>query len=309
MSVGRWPRLLVGPALPTRRSWLAWQAADVSDFPPLGGYGEFNRSTGGPFSWGEGARSTVAYGVDVLPDLVRGLRELPALARSGMPRKAEARAAVLGCVYRLTSPEVIEALLPIESCVIVDRQQRQREPLEHLHREGMPLSTLHFSELQWVATPEADGSAPTVGPYSGQPDPVVIGPVRAAGWLTGPKVRSRPLVHVKMLVAGRTWVWENEFGQEDFLFTPLRTWMGSANWTSFAPLHLEIGLWSDDKALLARNQAFLLGAVRFSQPLDSTTAGPEPELVDVTFDEAAMAEAYWESRGGGAWLDDDEDDE
>lgn len=284
-------------------------AARVSDLhlPPLGGYSEFRRSTGGPFPWGDGGRSSVAYGVDVLPDLVQGLRELPSLASAGMPPKAEATPAVLGCVYRLTSPDVIDALLPLESCVIVDRQQRQREPLERLHAGGRSLSSLHFRELDLVTQPEADGSAPVLGPYSGRPKPVELGPVRAAGWSTGPRKQSLPLVHVKMLVAGRTWIWENDFGVEDFLFTPLRTWMGSANWTSFAPFHLEFGLWSDDTALLERNLAFLLGAVRFSQPLNSTTAAPEPELVDADFDDVAMAEAYWDSRGQYEEIDADDD--
>lgn len=30
--------------------------------------------------------------------------------------------------------------------------------------------------------------------------------------------------------------------------------------------------------------------LRFSQPLDSTTSGPEPELVDADWDNAAVAE-------------------
>lgn len=277
----------------------------MTDFPALGGYSEFHRSTGGPFPWGEGGRSSVAYGVDVLPDLVRGLRDLPALARAGMPGKAEVRPAVLGCVYRLTSADVVDALLPLDTCVVVDRQQKQRAELDRLQAEGRSLSSLHFSALEMVALPGADGSAPVLGPYSGRPEPVELGPVRAAGWSSSPRGQSRPLVHVKMLIAGRTWVWENDFGSEEFHFTPLRTWMGSANWTAFAPFHLEFGLWSDDAELLRRNFNFLLGAIRFSQPLHSTTAGPEPELVDVELDEQAMAEAWWEQRGY-AGEDDDE---
>jgi hypothetical protein len=41
---------------------------------------------------------------------------------------------------------------------------------------------------------------------------------------------------------------------------------------------------------MARNTAFLLDLVRFSQPLDSATAGPEPDLVAADWDDAAFAE-------------------
>jgi hypothetical protein len=285
----------------------ATRRAPVSgQHPPLGGYPEFARSSGGPFPWGEGDRSRVAYGVDVLPDLVAGLRELPALAAEGLPRKAEPRAGVVGCVYRLTSSEVIDALIPIESCIVVDRQQTSREPLERLHRDGTALTTLFLPGFDEVTLPLPDGSAPVIVPGQPMPDPVELGPVRAAGWAaTGRGGGSRPLVHVKMLVAGRSWVWQDDFGYERWHFTALRTWMGSANWTSFAPSHLEFGIWSDDPELLNRNQGFLLDMLRFSQPLDSTTAGPEPELVDANWDDAAFAE--YAAEMGPLELDQDED--
>jgi hypothetical protein len=230
----------------------------------------------------------VTYGAGVLPDLIDGLWELPALAAEAMPSKAEVRPAVIGCVYRLTSPEVISALLPLDCCIVVDRQQRAREPLERLHRDGEGLSSMYFRGFQDVSVPDADGRVPVIGPGSPMPDPLALGPVRAAGWTEAR--RSRPLVHVKMLLAGRTWVWEDDWGQEQFHFTPLRTWLGSAIWTSLAPSHLEFGLWSDDPKLMAANQRFLLDVVRFSQPLESVTDGPEPELVDADWDNEAFAE-------------------
>lgn len=264
----------------------------MPDYPPLGSYSQFSRSTGGPFPWGEGGRSSVAYGINVVPDLVAGVRGLPALAREGMPRKAESRAAVLGCVYVLTSPEVVDALLPIESCVIVDRQQTSRDELARLHENGRSLSTLHLPGFDDIRLPNPDGSAPVIGPGTPMLDPVALGPVRAAGWSPGGRRETRPLVHAKMLVGGRTWVWEDDFGVERFHFKPLRTWVGSANWTAFAPFHLEFGMWTDDPALLERNLAFLLDLVRFSQPLDSLTAGPEPELVHADWDDDAFAQAW-----------------
>jgi hypothetical protein len=58
---------------------------------------------------------------------------------------------------------------------------------------------------------------------------------------------------------------------------------------------------------MERNQQFLLDAVRFSQPLDSVTPGPEPELVYPDWDDAAFAE-YVDRWGWGDEPPEEEDD-
>jgi hypothetical protein len=186
----------------------------VDEHPPLGGYDQFRRSRGGPFSWGEGGRSRISYGIDVLPDLIQGLRELPALAKEDMPTKAEAQPVVIGCVYRLTSDEVVDALLPLDTCIVVDRTQNKRATVDRLHREGRPLTTLYLPGFHDVARPLPNGRRPVIGPGSPPPEPLALGPARAAGWWSpGPR---RPLVHAKMLIAGRSWVWEDDWGQEQW---------------------------------------------------------------------------------------------
>ena len=274
----------------------------MPDYPPLGSYKPFSQSGHGPLTWGSSGASTVAYHRDVLPDLVAGLRGLPALAAEGMPGRAEARPAVLGCVYVLTSEDVIDALLDVDCCVIIDRQQTRLDAAHRLHAAGRPLSSAYFPGFEDLRLPDADGGTPVIGPYSPFPNPLALGPVRAAGWArSSAHGDRRPLVHVKMLVAGRTWLWEDDFGQEQHHFTPLRTWLGSANWTTFAPSHLEFGLWSDDPDLMAHNLSFLLDMIRFSQPLDSTTAGPEPELVTADWDDEAFREYLHDLGPGGEW--------
>lgn len=136
----------------------------MPSYPPLGSHPEFSASAGGPFPWGDGGRSSVAYNEDVLPDLVAGLQALPSLASAGLPRKAEPRAAVLACIYVLTSPAVVDALIPLKSCVIVDRQQANRRQLQRLHDKGKSLSTLGLPGLSEVAVPSPDGSFPVIGP-------------------------------------------------------------------------------------------------------------------------------------------------
>jgi hypothetical protein len=266
----------------------------VEEHPPLGGFDQFRRSQGGPFPWGEGGRSRISYGMDVLPDLVQGLRELPALATDDMPTKAEAQPVVIGCVYRLTSDDVVDALVPMDCCLVVDRTQNKRDAVDRLQREGRPLSTIYLPGFDDVGRPQPDGRPPVIGPGSPAPEPLVLGPTRAAGWSPGPR---RPLVHAKVLIAGRSSVWEDDWGQERWHLTPLRTWVGSANWTSFAPSHLEIGLWSDDAELMARNLQFLLDVLRFSQTFESASTGPEPELVDSEWDDEAFAQYDADLRG------------
>ena len=59
---------------------------------------------------------------------------------------------------------------------------------------------MHLRGFEDVSVPGPDGRVQIIGPGSPMPDPIVLGPVRAAGWTEARS--SRPLVHVKMLLAG-----------------------------------------------------------------------------------------------------------
>ena len=112
----------------------------------------------------------------------------------------------------------------------------------------------------------------------------------------------KPLLHAKLLVLGALgFVYYSpddapEF--EEFRFTPQSVWWGSANWTRASRSHLEVGFWSDDEDLVRDATSFLDDVVAFSEPVGSTCAGPEPNLVSVDFDDEAMWEASRER-----WLD------
>ena len=71
-------------------------------------------------------------------------------------------------------------------------------------------------------------------------------------------------------------------------------WWGSANWTQLSPSHLEVGFACDDPALVRDAADFVADVIAFSEPVDTTCVGPEPNLVPAEFDDAAMAEAAYE---------------
>ncbi|MDP9428382.1 MAG: hypothetical protein M3Q47_05635 [Actinomycetota bacterium] len=93
--------------------------------------------------------------------------------------------------------------------------------------------------------------------------------------MTGIEPAWPAVVSTKVVCDGPA-TWEDDWGYERFRFTPLRTWLGSANWTALAPLHLESGLWTNEPKLMEANQRFLLDVVRFSQPLGGESEGPAP---------------------------------
>ena len=75
-----------------------------------------------------------------------------------------------------------------------------------------------------------------------------------------------------------------------FRFEPKRAWLGSANWTKHASQHLEFGLWTTDAVLVERTYRFVLDVIRFSEPFDTATDHPEPELIAAEWDDAAPHE-------------------
>lgn len=155
----------------------------------------------------------------------------------------------------------------------------------------------------------ADGSAPlTVGP--GTPREATwheIDPIRVAGWRRG---RPKPLLHAKMLVLGRIgWTsYDTPYGLDEgnIRFTPQKVWWGSANWTDPSSTHLEVGFVSDDPKLVDNAADFVADIIAFSEPVTSTCPGPEPNLVEVAYDDEAMAHAAAEMDEAYEGYEDDE---
>jgi hypothetical protein len=207
--------------------------------------------------------------------------------------------AAVGCVPWLTSKAVAKRLLALASyCVVVDKAPSNQKPMvrSELINPGKAFPNEAIWELRDLM-PAVDGVAPlTVGPHTAEDATAYeIDPVQVAG----SRIRvgqQKPIAHAKLLVLG-------EIGVEDFgpdfapdyyvecRFTPQRVWFGSANWTEAARNHLEFSFVCDDPALAEHATAFVAEMIPFSEPVDSACAGPEPNLVQVGYDDEAIAQA------------------
>jgi hypothetical protein len=231
----------------------------------------------------------VTFGSGVLADFIQGLRDLPAVVASGIPRKAEPYPVVLGCVPWLTSSEVVDALIEIGSCCVVVDKSSERSEIERLTADGGGVLQRLLPNLEFWG-PATEGGPPTIDPNSAvEFHERELEPVRMFGWR---KIGNRqvPILHAKLAVCCVAYTWEGEMGGWDDLLSPLRVWMGSANWTRGSLRHLEFGAWTHDQALAKAALEFVTDVIRSSEPFDSTAVPPTPELVEGRWDNDAFAE-------------------
>jgi hypothetical protein len=147
-----------------------------------------------------------------------------------------------------------------------------------------------------------------------------IEPVRVYGWRNqehAGKRADKPLLHAKLLVLGEVQV-ETPCPEapyhEELHFVPQSVWFGSANWTEGSKYHHEFGFVCQDPLLLRETTSFVEDVIAASEPVGSTCAGPEPNLVYVDFgdpDPEDIAEMLWgdfdeEAERRAAQSDDDE---
>jgi hypothetical protein len=247
--------------------------------------------------WGpEGAGWRAWFAGNVIDGLCEILDEHLAAERRGylFPHGIRAREggspAAIGCVPWLTDDDVIDRLLQLSACcVVVDKAGLLDARLVD-HDRSFPNV---LPGLQ-MTTPAADGAPTLLGPSSPMPEHEV-GPLRVLGWGKDAGKGFKPLLHAKLLVLGElgfvTYIPDDAPEFEEFRFTPQSVWWGSANWTRGSRSHLEVGCWSDDHDLVREATSFLDDVIAFSEPVGSTCAGPEPNLVSVDFDDEAMWEA------------------
>lgn len=256
---------------------------------PLGSYPEFTRWSGRPRAWGPDGRGRMVFGGGVMDDLVAGIEAHRAEVHSRYPAKAEALAVAVGCVMFLDHPRVVDALASLDgSCIVVDKKSyrtgvlaRFAEQAEGVWQGGLP----GLMDL----TPE-----PTViGPSGPAPGSWGVGPLCVAGWGR----EGKPLLHAKVLVLCAHWRWEVDTGYGYLIqdeLTPMRFWIGSANWTRKSADHLEVGVWSDDEELCAHMLGAVASVVAFSEPFSAdgpASVVPNPAMVPIEWDDDACREA------------------
>lgn len=272
---------------------------------PLGSYAMFRSWSGRPRVWGPaGAGWRAWFAGNVIDGLCEILDEHLAAERRGylspgavLPH-SPGKPAAIGCVPWLTDDDVIDRLLQLSACcVVLDKGAALPDRLVNNDDLAFPnvLPGLRMT------MPAIDGMATVLGPSSPMPEHE-IGPVRLLGWREGKDKGVKPLLHAKLLVLGELgFVYyssddASEF--EELRFTPESVWWGSANWTRGSRSHLEVGFWSDDECLVREATSFVENLIAFSEPVASTCAGPEPNLVYLDFDDEAMWEASRDQ-----WLD------
>lgn len=209
------------------------------------------------------------------------------------------RAAAIGCVPWLTSRAVSARLLKLDTyCIVVNklpagyRTIARRELIDS--GKGLPNSAI--VRLEDVVPAHSPDHPKIIGPGTTREELVhVIDPIRVIGWQqSGTQNTQLPLPHAKLLVLGEIgWQqYDTPYGeQEKFRFVPQRVWFGSANWTEAASYHLETGFVCDDPNLVREAESFVADMIAFSESVESHSALPEPELVDLPWDNDAMAEA------------------
>jgi hypothetical protein len=243
-----------------------------------------------PRTWSGGS---VSFG-SVMEHLIEGLVDFAGQQPREDTFKRGTTPAVIGCVPWVNHERLTAALASMGACCIVmDKGAKDSGAASALHKNGRPIWAEHLPGFDEVGYIEPDGTRPMITPHGMQGRQVeALGPVRRAGYRGGKQL---PLLHAKLLVLGESWWFDNDeegpWGPQ-YGFRPQRAWHGSANWTSNAGSHLEFGNWIDDPDLVDHTFRFLLDVITFSEPFESTTARPQPELVDATWDDAAFQEYF-----------------
>jgi hypothetical protein len=250
------------------------------------------------------------FGRDVLQGLIDGLAEFTAgdQQRWQRPRRGLIGPALLGCTPWLNDGRLLDAVaaLPGGVCIVIskppmtEQERRMLTRLQAFNELAPGFAKRALSELRADEPTTARGPA-VVGPHDPVDTDFVFEPVRTAWWR---RTGRSPLPHAKLALVGHRWWGVDDFDCEVDVFTPVRLWLSSANFTFGSRRNLEFGVWTEDAKLLDAARRFVVGLVGLSEPLASKADRPEPELAPVKYDDAAFADYLTEV----GWFDDEEDD-
>jgi hypothetical protein len=278
----------------------------AADRPP-----SFSSRFDSQFSFGKDGHLTGRAGLNVLDDLIAGIDEFMAAAAVGRKSARDAGPAMLGAFMWLDDPELLKRIADCPHACVAFTKQPRPFPQARLARlrdaldrcPGFPAAAL--PELETLALRDEFGRPQLVGPSTRLPQLTIpalrtVGHRRAGGRLV-------PLLHAKMVLLGNLrWHDEDDLGYpaETLSFWPRRLWIGSANGTTASRLSLEFGCWQAEPELLRQAKRFLTQVIAHSEDLDPDSDNMDPDLVEVEFDDEAMAEAMGELSG---FLDEDDE--
>jgi hypothetical protein len=216
----------------------------------------------------------------------------------------------------IDDPPLLNKIGELEAACVVATKQRLKEkqnqnerqkqkakedylkklmPLAELNKRtpGMPVRA--FPSLSYLA-PKDNGKPAVLGPSDRMYDGF-IPTIRTLGFRGGDANGPAPIIHAKLVLLGSLW-WHDEhpLGYSDEIVgcDAKRLWISSANFTSSSRRSLEFGYWTEDPSLLEGVERFLVSLIVSSEPLDPGSDSFDPELVEVEFDDEAMAAAMWE---------------
>lgn len=257
----------------------------------------FSREFDDEFAVGPEAGNRAYFGRDVLRGLVDGIDDFVEERQSRWSRYRSLGPALLGSAMWINDTELVEKLHRLSAVCIVVKKARTRGNLGWLRAVGERLPGLPIRPFRGLdeLAPTVNGSPRIVGPSSRMGESVVPA-IRSIGY-RAPDDSYVPIVHAKLALLGHLW-WHDEGGfggvADTVGFEPKRLWVSSANFTRGSRRNLEIGFWTEDEALMAGTERFLLRLIASSEPIDAESDVLDPEFVPVQYDDAAMAEAMAE---------------
>ena len=250
------------------------------------------------------------FGRDVLQGLINGIAEFTAGEQEWWQRSRRGLIgpALLGCTPWLTDRKLLGVIerLPGGACIVIskppitERDHRHLDELRGFNERAIGFAKRALSELA-TDEPTTAGKPAILGPYDPVDTDFVFEPIRTAWWR---QTGRSSLPHAKLALLGHRWSGYDDFDQEVDVFTPVRLWLSSANFTAGSRRNLEFGMWTEDSKLVGAARRYIVGLVGLSEPLGSTADHPEPELAPVRYDDAAFADYLAEVD----WFDDEEDD-
>jgi hypothetical protein len=160
----------------------------------------------------------------------------------GIRASACGSSVVVGCVDRISSNAVVEALCTQGAiCIAVRREGLERTEIQRAVRTLLDRS--RGVPLEWIGIAAPSLEQRTLGPVCGAP----------------------PLLHAKVLVTC-----EASLSGSRPVLVPRAAWYGSAPWTDAADRHDEVGCWVEDPDVLGPLLDSTLALLQRSGPLRAT---------------------------------------